>query len=615
MKPAKKTKKKNNSGNPFSVENVCQTLLENGLVTDAEVKKIYRKKDAVREKLERLRAQRLASSRVEFKILNPITIVDVIVSLELSRADNRAWPLDEEIIFQTLAKKWEIAYKKIDPLKLDLNVVTTTIPRTFAMRHLVLPIDITDGYLTVATSNPFNVEVVEDITRVTQLKVKTVVSSKTDIIKSIDEFFGFKRSISMAEDMFATKGVDLGNLEQYVKLKSADELPPHDQHIVNAVNHLLVYAFDQKASDIHIEPKRDEVQVRMRIDGVLHTVYKLPKKVHNAIISRIKALSRLDMAEKRRPQDGRIKTDKGGVEAEIRVSTVPVAFGEKLVMRLMDPDILFQDLRGLGFTSTDLERYNQFIRMPHGMVLVCGPTGSGKSTTLYSTLKTLSTPEINITTIEDPIEMINEEFNQIAVQPAVDITFATIARTILRQDPDIIMIGEMRDLETAASAIQAALTGHLVLSTLHTNDAPSVVTRLLDLGTPAFMIQATLVGILAQRLVRVICKFCKESFEIDAEELISMRLDVGKKGRLTLYQGEGCIRCRNTGYRGRSGIYEVLPYTDSLKELTTADVDIAKLTRKANEEGMINLRDNAIEKLAEGITTYQEVLRVTWEQT
>jgi general secretion pathway protein E len=615
MKPAKKTKKKNDSGNPFSVENVCQTLLENGLVTDAEVKKIYRRKDAVREKLERLRAQRLASSRVEFKILNPITIVDVIVSLELSRADNRAWPLDEEIIFQTLAKKWEIAYKKIDPLKLDLNVVTTTIPRTFAMRHLVLPIDITDGYLTVATSNPFNVEVVEDITRVTQLKVKTVVSSKTDIIKSIDEFFGFKRSISMAEDMFATKGVDLGNLEQYVKLKSADELPPHDQHIVNAVNHLLVYAFDQKASDIHIEPKRDEVQVRMRIDGVLHTVYKLPKKVHNAIISRIKALSRLDMAEKRRPQDGRIKTDKGGVEAEIRVSTVPVAFGEKLVMRLMDPDILFQDLRGLGFTSTDLERYNQFIRMPHGMVLVCGPTGSGKSTTLYSTLKTLSTPEINITTIEDPIEMVNEEFNQIAVQPAVDITFATIARTILRQDPDIIMIGEMRDLETAASAIQAALTGHLVLSTLHTNDAPSVVTRLLDLGTPAFMIQATLVGILAQRLVRVICKFCKESFEIDAEELISMRLDVGKKGRLTLYQGEGCIRCRNTGYRGRAGIYEVLPYTDSLKELTTADVDIAKLTRKANEEGMINLRDNAIEKLAEGITTYQEVLRVTWEQT
>lgn len=410
-------KQTNDSSNPFSVENVCQTLLESGLVGDAQVKTIFKKKDAAREKLERQRAQRLASSRSEFKIINPITIVDVIVALELSRADKPSWPLDEEIIYQNLARKWEIPYKKIDPLKLDLNVVTTTIPRTFAMRHLILPIDITDGYLTVATSNPFNVEVMEDLTRVTQLQLKAVVSSKTDIIKSIDEFFGFKRSIAMAEDMFATAGVDIGNLEQYVKLKSADELPPNDQHIVNAVNHLLVYAFDQKASDIHIEPKRDEVSVRMRIDGILHTVYKLPKKVHNAIVSRVKALSRLDMAEKRRPQDGRIKTDKGGVEAEIRVSTVPVAFGEKVVLRLMDPDILFQDLKGLGFTSTDLDRYNQFVRMPHGIVIVCGPTGSGKSTTLYSTLKMLSTPEINILTIEDPIEMINEDFNQIAVQP------------------------------------------------------------------------------------------------------------------------------------------------------------------------------------------------------
>lgn len=607
-------KKKNDAGNPFAIETICQTLLENGLVTDRQVKTIFKKKDVAQEKLERLRAQRLATSHPASRIINPITNVDIIVSLELTRADNPSWPLDEEIIFQTLARKWNIPYKKIDPLKLDLNVVTTTIPRTFAMKHLVLPIDITDGDLTVATSNPFNLELIEDLTRVTQMEVNTVVSSKSDIIKSIDEFFGFKRSIALAEDMFTTTGVDLGNLEQYVKLKSADELPPTDHHIVNAVNHILVYAFDQKASDIHIEPKRNELSVRMRIDGVLHTVYRLPKKVHNAIISRIKALSRLDMAEKRRPQDGRIKTDKGGEEAEIRVSTVPVAFGEKMVLRLMDPDILFQDLRGLGFTPDDLTRYQKIISMPHGIVLVCGPTGSGKSTTLYSTLKTLSSPEINITTIEDPIEMVNEEFNQIAVQPAVDLTFGSVVRTILRQDPDIIMVGEMRDLETAASAIQAALTGHLVLSTLHTNDAPSVVTRLLDLGTPAFMIQATLVGILAQRLVRVICTYCKEAFEIDTKELLNMGVDVGKKGRITLHEGVGCIRCRNTGYRGRLGIFEVLPYTDSLKELTDANVDIAKITHKAQEEGMINLRENAVKKLLEGITTYQEVLRVTWEQ-
>lgn len=612
MKPEKK---RNDVGNPFAIETICQTLLEKGLVKKTQVNTIFKKMDAAKEKLERFRAQRMAASHSAAKIINPITSVDIIVSLELSRADNPAWPLDEEIIFQTLARQWNLPFKKIDPLKLDLNVVTTTIPRTFAMRHLVLPIDIADGDLTVATSNPFNLEVIEDLIRVTQMNVKTVISSKTDIIKSIDEFFGFKRSIAMAEDMFATTGVDLGNLEQYVKLKSADELPPTDHHIVNAVNHILVYAFEQKASDIHIEPKRDELSVRMRIDGVLHTVYKLPKKVHNAIISRIKALSRLDMAEKRRPQDGRIKTDKGGEEAEIRVSTVPVAFGEKMVMRLMDPDILFQDLKGLGFSSEDLSRYQKIVSMPHGIVLVCGPTGSGKSTTLYSTLKMLSSPEINITTIEDPIEMVNEEFNQIAVQPAVDITFGSIIRTILRQDPDIIMVGEMRDLETAASAVQAALTGHLVLSTLHTNDAPSVVTRLLDLGTPAFMIQATLVGILAQRLVRVICNFCKESFEIDAEELKNMGVDVGQKGTIMLHEGAGCVRCRNTGYRGRVGIFEVLPYTESLKELTNASVDVAKITRMAKTEGMINLRENAINKLLDGVTTYQEVLRVTWEQT
>lgn len=598
---------------PLSSKNVCQALVKHRIISKTQAEEILKKKDAVKEKLEKLQAQRHASSRSEFKIVNPITIIDVIASLNLKRNDGTSWPLDEETILQTLAKEWKIEYKKIDPLKLDLNLVTTTIPRSFAMKHLVLPIEIKDGILTVATPDPFNVELMEDLARVTQLKVKAVVSSKTDIVKSIDEFFGFKRSIALAENLFATTTADLGNLEQYVKLKSADELPHTDQHIVNAVNHLFVYAFDQRASDIHIEPKREETIVRMRIDGVLHTVYRLPKKVHNAIVSRIKTLARLDMAEKRRPQDGRIKTERGGVEVEIRISTLPVAFGEKVVMRIMDPNILFQDLKGLGFTPADLKRYDQFINMPHGIVIVCGPTGSGKSTTLYSTLKTLSTPEINITTVEDPIEMINEDFNQIAVQPAVDITFGTILRTILRQDPDIIMIGEMRDLETAASAVQASLTGHLVLSTLHTNDAPSVITRLLDLGVPHFMVQATLVGILAQRLVRVICEYCKESFEMDTAKLKEIGLAVGKKGIITLQRGRGCLRCRNTGYRGRTGIFEVLPYTESLKKLTTAETDIAKLRLKAKEEGMVTLRENAIKKLLEGITTYQEVLRVTWE--
>jgi len=313
------------------------------------------------------------------------------------------------------------------------------------------------------------------------MKIYIVISSKGDIIKLIDEFFGFKRSIAAAEDLFATTGVDLGNLEQYVKIKSDGDFTSNDQHIVNAVNHVFLYAFDQRSSDIHIEPKREETRVRMRIDGVLHTVYKVPKKVHNAMVTRIKALSRLNMAEKRKPQDGRIKTDRGDAEIEIRISIVPTAFGEKVVMRVMDPEVLFQDLTGLGFSDDDKERYNSYISLPHGMALVCGPTCSGKSTTLYSTLRQLSTPQNNVITVEDPIEMVHEDFNQIGIMPSAGVTFDTILRTILRQDPDIIMVGEMRDLETAQNAIQAALTGHLVLSTLHTNDAPTAITRLLDL--------------------------------------------------------------------------------------------------------------------------------------
>ena len=597
----------------LSEEYVLKVLLKLRLITEDQKKEIFNKKRNVKRKLEKLRAVRQASASSRGRVINPITIVDVITNLELKRADDPYTILDEETIFQALSKAWKIPYKKIDPLKLDLNLVTTTIPQGFAMKHLVLPIAINGGVLTVATPDPFNEEAIRDIAQASQLKVKTVVSTKTDIIKLINEFFGFKRSIVAAENQFAGPSVDLGNLEQYVRLRADDELPSTDQHIVNAVDHLLSYAFDQRASDVHIEPKRNKSVVRLRIDGILHVIYELPKNVHNAIISRIKTISRLDMAEKRRPQDGRIKMEKGGVEAEIRVSSIPVAFGEKLVLRISDPDVLFQDLEKLGFTSMDLIRYQQFIHMPHGIVLVCGPTGSGKSTTLYSTLRELSSPDINITTVEDPIEMIHEDFNQIAVQPVVGITFGSILRNILRQDPDIIMIGEMRDLETAENAIQAALTGHLVLSTLHTNDAPSSITRLQDLGTPSFLLQATLVGILAQRLVRKICAFCKEPFEMDSKELASLGLDLGRNGPVELHMGKGCMKCRGTGYLGRSGVYEVLPVTESIKKMITAEANVEAVLDMAKKEGMITLRENAVKKLLEGETTYQEVLRVTWK--
>ena len=600
--------------NGFSDDNICMILLKAGLINEAQDKEIRVKKNHIKSKLQQIKAMRRAASGSKAKIENPVTIVDIIVSLELERADDKSKVLDEETIFQVLAKVWKIPYKKVDPLNLDLDLVTSTIPHTFAMKHLVLPIEVKDGNMTVATPNPFNMEAMGDIAQVTHLKVKPVVSTKTDIIKLIGEFFGFKRSIVAAETQYVGPSIDLGNLEQFVRLRSSEELLSDDQHIVNAVDHLFGYAFDQRASDIHIEPKRDKSIVRLRIDGALHTVYTLPKNVHPAITSRIKTIARLDMAEKRRPQDGRIKMEKEGIESEIRVSSIPVAFGEKLVMRIMDPDILFQDLANLGFTPMDLIRYQQFVNLPHGIILVCGPTGSGKSTTLYSTLRYLSSPDINITTVEDPIEMVYEDFNQIAVQPAVNVTFASILRNILRQDPDIIMIGEMRDLETAENAIQAALTGHLVLSTLHTNDAPSSITRLLDLGIPSFLIKATLAGILAQRLVKKICPHCKEDYVMDASELASLGLNLANSGTIKLSRGKGCIKCRGTGYLGRIGVHEVLPITESVQKIIGPETDIAMIREEAKREGMVTLRENAIKKLLDGTTTYQEVLRVTWEQ-
>jgi general secretion pathway protein E len=594
----------------LSAKRLLSALEKKGLISFQQARDLYANRSELVKKFDRRRTKPGGDAASE-NGNNPFLIFDAIVALNLKRKDDPSKILDEDTVFKTLAASWGIPFVKIDPLKLDLNVVTTTIPISFAKKHLVLPVEISQGKLTVATPNPFNLEVLEDITRACQMEVNAVVSPRSDIIKLIEEFFGFKRSIAAAEHQFSGPGVDLGNLERYIQLQSADELPSNDQHVVNAVNHLFIYAFDQKASDIHIEPKRDVCMVRMRIDGVLHTVYKLPKNVHSAIISRIKNLAALDMAEKRRPQDGRIKTGKKDVEVEIRVSTVPVAFGEKVVMRVMDPDILFQDLERLGFSSADMDKYNQIISHPHGLVLVCGPTGSGKSTTLYSTLRKISTAKVNVTTIEDPIEMVHENFNQIAVRPQVGITFGSIMRNILRQDPDIIMVGELRDLETAENAIQAALTGHLVLSTLHTNDAPSSIIRMMDLGVPSFLIQATLRGILSQRLVRKICNACKTPIGIDAAKLQVLGLETGKSGILSLFHGKGCPKCRGTGYQGRTTIHEVLPYSDAIKALTVPDADLASLTRKARAEGMASLRESAVEKLLEGVTTYQEVLRVT----
>ena len=642
---------------------IAKILFNSEILSRKQVNAALKNEPDIRKALEKQQQAKLKWNSKN-TILPPIYFMDVLLAMKLKKQDEPGTEIDEDLLYEILATAWKIPYKKIDPLTLDLNVVTQTIPHSFALRHLVLPLEVEGKTIRVATPDPFNHEAMDDIERVSGLKASPVVSAKTDVMRLIAECFGFRKSITAAETQFSHKrGGELGNLEQLVRLKSSDELPATDQHIVNAVDHLFSYALDQRASDIHIEPKREKCLVRMRIDGILHTVYTLPGRVHNAIISRIKTLSGLNMAEKRRPQDGRIKTRKDKVEVEIRVSTIPVAFGEKAVLRLMDPEVLFQDLPKLGFSQEDLKKYKNIITLPHGIILVTGPTGSGKSTTLYSTLKQLSSPAVNITTIEDPIEMIHEDFNQIAVQPAIDVTFSTILKNILRQDPDIIMVGEIRDLDTAQSAVQAALTGHLVLSTLHTNDAVSSLTRLLDLGIPPFLVQSSLAGIIAQRLVRRICPHCRESFEIDKTELLAMglRLPEDKKnnvgdnkkipigswtknslsrkidldgnehgnfpekktsgkttasaqnGKITLHRGKGCIKCRQTGYRGRSAIFEVLPYSESLKKMTSGDVNVSSLRQRAAHEGLNTLREDAVLKMLNGETTFEEVLRVTWQ--
>jgi len=592
---------------------LLELLIKDKLLASEQVKTYTLKKDQQRQLLVRKYGGRRADDAKKSPLNQP-DVVDILVSLQFVIPGTKNRMLSEEVIMRALAKDLRMPFKKLDPLELDLDLVTKTIPKSFALKHLLLPFGIKNGVYEVAIYDPGKRYALEDIERANQIKIKPYLSTKSDIGRMLAEFFGFQSSITAAETHMAGPMVDLGNLEQYVQISPTKEITSSDQHIKSAVDHLFTYAFEQRASDIHIEPKRKTSMVRLRIDGVLHTIYNLPRVVHPAIISRVKTLSRLDIAEKRRPQDGRIKVSHDNKEAEIRVSTIPVAFGEKVVMRILDPDIIFQDLTNIGFSPESLKVYNSFAHAPHGMILVTGPTGSGKSTTLYSTLKYIATPEKNVITVEDPVEMVYEDFNQIAVQPAIEVTFATILRNILRQDPDIIMIGEIRDLDTARYAIQAALTGHLVFSTLHTNDALSAITRLVDLGVQPFLISSTLLGAMAQRLVRKICSHCTEKFTVKGRELSGFGFSAAKD-EYTLQRGKGCKECRGTGYLGRCGIFEIFPMSDKLKKMVVANESSAELMKVAKQEGMKTLREDAWDKVLQGITTYQEVMRVTGEES
>ena len=520
--------------------------------------------------------------------------------------------LTVEVLTEWLARRCGLDYFHIDPLKIDFSGVGDVMSSAYAARFSILPVRVTASEVVIATAEPFLREWEAELKQILRKDIRRVMANPVDIARYLVEFFNLAKSIKKA----TAKGESnsgLSSFEQLVDLgKGNRQYDANDQHIVHIVDWLWQYAFDQRASDIHIEPRRELGIVRFRIDGVLHQVYQIPMPVMVAMTSRIKLLGRMDVIEKRRPQDGRIKTrTPAGQEVELRLSTLPTAFGEKLVMRIFDPEVLVRDFRALGFSEDDQNRWQQMTTAPNGIILVTGPTGSGKTTTLYTTLKQLATEEVNVCTIEDPIEMIEGAFNQMQVQHNIELTFASGVRALMRQDPDIIMVGEIRDLETAEMAIQAALTGHLVLSTLHTNDAPSAISRLLELGVPHYLLKATLLGVMAQRLVRTLCPHCKAPVELSEDDWQSLTKPWSAPLPTGAHRAVGCLECRETGYRGRAGVYEIMLLNDGIKPLITADTDLIALRRAAFKDGMRSLRLSGAQKVAAGLTTIEEVLRVT----
>ncbi|MDB5946043.1 MAG: type pilus assembly protein tapB-like protein, partial [Ramlibacter sp.] len=534
-----------------------------------------------------------------------------LAAVAMERASDRKH-LDIEMLTQYLAGRAGLEYLRIDPLKVDVGKVADTMSAGYAERHRVLPVQVLAREVVVATAEPFITDWVDEVERQSRRSVRRVLANPQDIHRYTAEFFALAKSVRAAVKAGANSGP--ASFEQLVELgKSAKQLDANDQGVVQVVDWLWQYAFDQRASDIHLEPRREQGVIRFRIDGLLHPVYQMPLTVLTAMTARIKLLGRMDVVEKRRPQDGRIKTrNPRGDEIEMRLSTLPTAFGEKMVMRIFDPDTAVKDLDALGFAPHDAQRWEALVKRPHGIILVTGPTGSGKTTTLYSTLKRVATEEVNVSTVEDPIEMIEPSFNQTQVQPQLDFTFAEGLRALMRQDPDIIMVGEIRDLQTAEMAVQAALTGHLVFSTLHTNDAPSAITRMMELGIPSYLINATVLGVLAQRLVRTLCKLCREPDETNSRAAIDEVIKPWKiSGSYRPLKPVGCVDCRMTGFLGRTGLYELLTVTEAFKEKVTQGPSIDLLRKQAIADGMRPLRLAGALRVAEGVTTLDAVLTAT----
>jgi general secretion pathway protein E len=580
----------------IDLQQIFTWLINDGIVAKAEVKKHYTQAQVL------MRNASIA--------MHPLTAV-AQCKLQSLHPPHRLLTLDW--LAEWTAGKVGLPFFRIDPLKIDFSHVADVMSANYAARFNILPVELTPTELVVATAEPDATEWEAEIARLSRRKIRLVIANPLDIAQYTAQFFSLAKSIKGAHKSGGQDVAMRNNFEQLVELGNLNkQVDANDQHIINIVDWLWQYAFDQRASDIHLEPKRDIGVIRFRIDGILHQVYQVPAVVMIAMTARIKLLGRMDVIEKRRPQDGRIKTrTPGGQEIELRLSTLPTAFGEKLVMRIFDPDVIVKTLPELGFPPDDAQRWDHLTTRPHGIILVTGPTGSGKTTTLYTTLKALATSEVNVCTVEDPIEMVEASFNQMQVQHGIDLSFADGVRALMRQDPDIIMIGEIRDLETAEMAIQAALTGHLVLSTLHTNDAPSAVMRLLELGVPYYLLEATLIGIMAQRLVRTLCPLCKAPAEVADDIWDSLRENWKLPKPTTAYRPVGCPECRQTGYRGRTGLYELLTVTQSFSKQIKQETDLHALKAQAMKDGLKPLRVAGALKVADGVTTADEVLKVT----
>jgi type IV pilus assembly protein PilB len=526
--------------------------------------------------------------------------------------------LAEEEILEALSRKFNIPLINLDSFEIEDSVVKI-IPSHYARRYHIMPVMKKHTTLTIAMADPTSVNTISDIKFFTGYHVEPVIASELAISRAIERHHGGAQTglkkviedMGMIQEASSLQVVEDEETMDVATLEADAKQPP----VVNIVNLLIAEAARKNASDIHIEPYETEFRVRLRVDGVLYDIIKLPMKYKEAVVSRIKVLSRLDIAEKRLPQDGRVKIqmklDNVPKTLDLRVSVLPTLFGEKVVMRLLDKDNLMLDMHRLGFEGDGLARFEEAIFKPWGMVLVTGPTGSGKTSTLYSAINRINTPEVNIITAEDPIEFNLRGINQVQMHEMIGLTFASALRSFLRQDPNIILVGEIRDMETAEIAVKASLTGHLVLSTLHTNDAPSAVTRLVNMGIEPLLVTSSVILIAGQRLVRRICQECKEEVEVPRKALLNMGFSAEEADCVKAYTGKGCDKCGHTGYKGRIGLYEVMPMTDTIRQIILEGCTVLDLKKKAIDEGMITLRQSGLLKIKAGITTIEEVIRET----